>query len=193
MGSDLTTSRLRQHRQLPVVQHVRFMPLKMCLKTQSQWHAQCWPRQLATHLECAGANFNIHVCTDFELGPDSGDIQICWLNFNAVAQGNAYIPTSYHIYAQLCINYFSKCTKICVIVENANEWYSYFILLVLFSSQLAQLRLETQIGSSKILLFTYNVLDHVFQVNVKNLSNYIKRYTYLRVCINSKELMLIPM
>ena len=27
---ELTTSSLRQHRQLPVVQHVRFMPLKLC-------------------------------------------------------------------------------------------------------------------------------------------------------------------
>ena len=31
-GIVLATSRLRQHRQLPVVQHVRFMPPKLCLK-----------------------------------------------------------------------------------------------------------------------------------------------------------------
>ena len=31
------TSRLRQHRQLPVVQHVRFMSLKLCKKTVVVW------------------------------------------------------------------------------------------------------------------------------------------------------------
>ena len=39
-GIELTTSRLRQLRQLPVAQYVRFMPLKLCQKTQSQLYAR---------------------------------------------------------------------------------------------------------------------------------------------------------
>ena len=37
-GIELTASRLMQLRQLPVVQHDRFTPLKLCQKTQFQWH-----------------------------------------------------------------------------------------------------------------------------------------------------------
>ena len=33
------------------------------------------------------------VCFDFELHPGAGDIHICWFNFDALAQGNAYKPT----------------------------------------------------------------------------------------------------
>ena len=33
------------------------------------------------------------VCVDFELRPGAGDIHICWFNFDALAQGNAYKPT----------------------------------------------------------------------------------------------------
>ena len=33
------------------------------------------------------------VCVNFELRPDAGDIHICWFNFDALAQGNAYKPT----------------------------------------------------------------------------------------------------
>ena len=33
------------------------------------------------------------VCVNFELGPGAGDIHICWFNFDALAQGNAYKPT----------------------------------------------------------------------------------------------------
>ena len=51
-GIELTTSRLRQLRQLPVVQHVRFTPLKSRQKTQLQWHARGCTGQLTTHLEC---------------------------------------------------------------------------------------------------------------------------------------------
>ena len=39
-GIELTTSRLRQLRQLPVVQHVRFTPLKSRQKTLLQWRAR---------------------------------------------------------------------------------------------------------------------------------------------------------
>ena len=35
----------KKYRQLPVVQHVRFMPLSHCVKTQSQWHARGCPRK----------------------------------------------------------------------------------------------------------------------------------------------------
>ena len=61
-GIELTTSRLRQHRQLPVVQHVRFTPLKSRQKTQLQWRARGCIGQLTTRLECTGVNFNIHTC-----------------------------------------------------------------------------------------------------------------------------------
>ena len=33
------------------------------------------------------------VCVNFELRPGAGDINICWFNFDALAQGNAYKPT----------------------------------------------------------------------------------------------------
>ena len=32
------------------------------------------------------------VCVNFELRPGAGDIHICWFNFDALAQGNAYKP-----------------------------------------------------------------------------------------------------
>ena len=61
-GIELTTSRLRQLRQLPVDQHVRVTPLKLRLKTQLQWHARGCTGQLTTRLECTGVNFNTCVC-----------------------------------------------------------------------------------------------------------------------------------
>ena len=33
------------------------------------------------------------VCVNFELRPGAGDICICWFNFDALAQGNAYQTT----------------------------------------------------------------------------------------------------
>ena len=51
-GIELTTSRLRQLRQLPVVQHVRFTPLISRQKTQLQWRARGCTGQLTTCLEC---------------------------------------------------------------------------------------------------------------------------------------------
>ena len=57
-GIELTTSRLRQLRQLPVVQHVRFTPLKLRQKTQLQWHARGSTGQPTARLECTGVNFN---------------------------------------------------------------------------------------------------------------------------------------
>ena len=32
------------------------------------------------------------MCVNYELRPDAGDIHICWFNFDALAQGNAYKP-----------------------------------------------------------------------------------------------------
>ena len=90
-GIELTTSRLRQLRQLPVVQHVRFTPLKSRLKRNSNdmpvaaldnwqpvWNAQ--------------VSISTPVCVNFELRPGAGDIHFCWFNFDALAQGNAYKP-----------------------------------------------------------------------------------------------------
>ena len=91
-GIQLTTSRLRQLRQLPVVQHVRFTPLKSRQKRNSNdmpeaaldnwqpvWNAQ--------------VSISTPVCVNFELRPGAGDIHICWFNFDALAQGNVYKPT----------------------------------------------------------------------------------------------------
>ena len=92
MGIEPTTSRLRQLRQLPVVQHVRFTPLKLRQKRNSNdmpeaaldnwqpvWNAQ--------------VSILTPVCFDFELRPGAGDIHICWFNFDALAQGDTYKPT----------------------------------------------------------------------------------------------------
>ena len=61
MGIELTTSRLRQLRQLPAVQHVRFTPLKSRQKTQLQWRARGCTGQLTTCLECTWCQFQ-HLC-----------------------------------------------------------------------------------------------------------------------------------
>ena len=75
-GIELTTSRLRQLRQLPVVQHVRFMPLKLCQKHNSNdmpeaaldnWQP-IWNAQVL---------ISTPVYVNFELRPGAGDIRIC--------------------------------------------------------------------------------------------------------------------
>ena len=38
-------------------------------------------------------SISTHVCVNFELRPGAGDIHICWFDFDALAQGNAYKPT----------------------------------------------------------------------------------------------------
>ena len=52
------------------------------------------------------------VCVNFELRPGAGDIHICWFNFDALAQGNAYKPTKepinylhtyIHTYTHTCL------------------------------------------------------------------------------------------
>ena len=91
-GIELTASRLRQLRQLLVVQHVRNMPLKLRKKRNSNdmpeavldnWQP-VWDAQVS---------ISTPVCVDFELRPGAGDIHICLFNFDALAQGNAYKPT----------------------------------------------------------------------------------------------------
>ena len=39
-GIDLTMFRLRQYRQLPVVQHIRLTPQRLCQKSQFKWQGQ---------------------------------------------------------------------------------------------------------------------------------------------------------
>ena len=41
----------------------------------------------------AQVSISTPVYVNFELRPGAGDIQICWFNFDALAQGNAYKPT----------------------------------------------------------------------------------------------------
>ena len=90
-GVEHTTPRLRQHRQLPAIQHVRFMPLKLCQKHnpndtpeaaldnwQPVWNAQ--------------VSISTLVLIHSELHPCSGNIHICWFDIDALAQGNAYKP-----------------------------------------------------------------------------------------------------
>ena len=38
-------------------------------------------------------SISTHVCVNFELRTGVGDIHICWLKFDALAQGNTYKPT----------------------------------------------------------------------------------------------------
>ena len=41
----------------------------------------------------AQVSISTPVCVNFELRPGAGDTHICWFNFDALAQGNAYKPT----------------------------------------------------------------------------------------------------
>ena len=92
-GFELTTSRLRQLRQLPVVQHVRFTPLKSRQKTQLQWRARGCTGQLTTCLECTWCQFQ-HLCVLILNCALALAIYIfVGFNFDALAQGNAYKPT----------------------------------------------------------------------------------------------------
>ena len=79
-GIELTTSRLRQLRQLPVVQHVRFTPLQLRKKTQLEWHAALDKWQPVWN---AQVSISTPVCANFELRPGAGDIKsthrlVCW-------------------------------------------------------------------------------------------------------------------
>ena len=64
-GIALTTSILREHRQQPVVQHVRFMPQKLC-KTHNSNGMASGTEQLTTCLKFTCANFN-NCGVNFEL------------------------------------------------------------------------------------------------------------------------------
>ena len=92
-GIELTTSRLRQLRQLPVVQHVHFTPLKSRLKNATPmtcpWLHWTTDNLSGMHM----VSISTPVCVNFELRPGAGDIHICWFNFDALAQGNAYKAT----------------------------------------------------------------------------------------------------
>ena len=92
-GIELTTSRLRQLRQLPVVQHVRFTPLKSRLKNATPmtcpWLHWTTDNLSGMHM----VSISTPVCVNFELRPGAGNIHICWFNFDALAQGNVYKPT----------------------------------------------------------------------------------------------------
>ena len=92
-GIELTTSRLRQLRQLPVVQHVRFTPLKSRLKNATPmtcpWLHWTTDNLSGMHM----VSISTPVCVNCELRPGAGNIHICWFNFDALAQGNVYKPT----------------------------------------------------------------------------------------------------
>ena len=55
------------------------MPVAALDNWQPVWNAQ--------------VSISTPVCVNFELRPGAGDIHICWFNFDALAQGNAYKPT----------------------------------------------------------------------------------------------------
>ena len=56
------------------------MPVAALDNWQPVWNAQ--------------VSISTPVCVNFELHPGAGDIHICWFNFDALAQGNAYKPTN---------------------------------------------------------------------------------------------------
>ena len=41
----------------------------------------------------AQVSISTRMCVKFEPCPGAGDIHICWINFDALAQGSAYKPT----------------------------------------------------------------------------------------------------
>ena len=91
-----------------------------CVKwIQSQWRH--WTTD--NPFECACFNFN--TCVNFELHPGSGDMHICWLNFDALAQGNANLQTPYqstHINKHICYTYvICPHCDMDVIFENIND------------------------------------------------------------------------
>ena len=91
-GIELTTSRLRQLRQLLVVQHVHFTPLKLRKKRNSS----DMPEAALDNWQPVGnaqVSISKPVSVNFELSPGAGDIHICWFNFDALAQGNVYKRT----------------------------------------------------------------------------------------------------
>ena len=55
------------------------MPVAALDNWQPVWNAQ--------------VSISTPVCVNFELRPGAGYIHICWFNFDALAQGNAYKPT----------------------------------------------------------------------------------------------------
>ena len=88
-GIKLTTSRLRQHRQLQLSStfasyHCNFVkkqnhndkPEAALDNWQPVWNAQ--------------VSISTSVCINFELRPGSNDTHICWFNFYALTQGNVY-------------------------------------------------------------------------------------------------------
>ena len=91
-GIELTTSRLRQFRQLPVVQHVRFTPLKLRQKRNSNDMPEAALDNLQP-VRNAQVSISTPVCVNFELRSGVGDKHICWFDFDALAQENAYKPT----------------------------------------------------------------------------------------------------
>ena len=107
-GIELTTCRLRQHHQLPVGQHDRFMPSKLCEKSQSQG---CTGQLTHTHTH---AHTHTHTYIpeprgSWKLTHTGDEIDICayiciiyiyiyiyiyiGLIFHALAQGNAHKTT----------------------------------------------------------------------------------------------------
>ena len=78
VGIAFTTLRLRQLRQLPVVQHIRFMPLKLYQKHNSNDMPEAvldnW--QLVWNAQVSfSTGVCVCVCVKFELRPGAGDVQ----------------------------------------------------------------------------------------------------------------------
>ena len=73
-GIELTTSRLRQLHQLPVIQHDRFTPLKWC---KQKHNSNDMPEAALGNWQPvwnAQVSISIPVCVNFELRPGTGDI-----------------------------------------------------------------------------------------------------------------------
>ena len=88
VGIELITSRLWQLRQLAVVQHVRFMPLKLCRKTQSQWHARGCPEQRT----------NLHWHADISASKRLNVMVFLWsfFDYSQVFMQSIAVPPEHH-------------------------------------------------------------------------------------------------
>ena len=105
-GIELMTSRLRQLRQLPVVQLVRFMPLKLCKKNTTTMTCQrlCWttgnPSGMhihTTHYSCILSNKN-----NFSLGDIQTKVGVAMLVY-------------WMIWYCYCFRSGFKCTFSCIV------------------------------------------------------------------------------
>ena len=133
-GIELTTSRLRQHRQLPVVQQVHFMPLKLCKKNHNPNDKPETALDKWQPIWNAQVSISPPVGVDFELHPVVGHISICWLNFEALRQSSIkykvvikHVIKVCYILQKVQIKHF-YINGVCLLVISifAQSWWIFF-------------------------------------------------------------------